>query len=97
MMDHEYTFQALKFFGIPKGLNDNIKTLINNPITMLNINGNLSLPFKQSIRGSGQGDNVSAYLSNFCIQPLLLKLAFSPEVVRPKINYINKDNQLKKT
>ena len=93
MLSHDYTYAGLRYFGVLESLIKNISAIMNSPIAQLSVNGKLTEPFNQSRRGSGQGDPISAYLFLFSIQPLILKLAYSPRIAKPKIEYADLDGQ----
>ena len=83
----------MRFLGFPEGLIKNIKTLLNKPMISLSINGQISDPFQQADVGSGQGDPISAFLFTISITPLLLRLAYDPEIKRMKHKYTDVDGR----
>ena len=92
MISHSYCFETMRFFGFPDDLINKIKTLLFNPMISLLINDEITQPFQQAAVGSGQGDNVSAFLFCISIQPLLLKLAYDPSIKRFEHSYNDIDN-----
>ena len=79
-ISHSYCFEAMRYFGFPEDLIIKVKTLLNKPILNLLINDDICDPFQQADVGSGQGDPISAFLFCISIQPLLLRLAYDPEI-----------------
>ena len=95
-ISHSFCFETMRYMGFPEGLIKNIKTLINKPMISLSINGQISEPFQQADVGSGQGDPISAFLFTISITPLLLRLAYDPEIKRMEHTYRNVDGEEEK-
>ena len=77
----------MRFFGFTEDLIHKIKILLKQPMISLMINDETSLPFEQAPVGSGQGDPISAFLFCLSIQPLLLRLAYDPQIKKMTHKY----------
>ena len=66
---HDYLWETLRAFNIPKPFIDTIKSLYQHMATHMAINGILSKPFHVS-RGVRQGDPLSCPIFNLAIEPL---------------------------
>ena len=58
----------------------------------LAVNEQITQPFQQAAVGSGQGDPISAFLFCISIQPLLLRLAYDPDIKRFTHTYDDADS-----
>ena len=92
-ISHSFCFETMRFLGFPEDLIKNIETLINEPMISLSNNGQISDPFQQAAVGSGQGDPISTFLFCISITPLLLRLAYDPDIKRMEHTYRNSDGQ----
>jgi hypothetical protein len=68
-ISHDYLWQTLEAFNLPKNFIHTVKSLYENAETAIMINGVISSPFKVS-RGVRQGDPLSCLLFNIAIEPL---------------------------
>jgi hypothetical protein len=68
-VDHQYLWETLEAFNIPKPFHNTIRSLYENTSTIVVINGELSSRYKITC-GVQQGDPLSCFLFTLAIEPL---------------------------
>lgn len=76
---HDYLWETLKAFNIPKEFIEVVRSLYENAHTEVAINGVLSKPFKVT-RGVRQGDPLSCLLFDIAIEPLACRFRSCEEL-----------------
>jgi ribonuclease HI/exonuclease III len=76
---HDYMWETLETYGLPKAFTDAVKALYDQPKTLVIVNGVMSDPFTVT-RGVRQGDPLSCLLFDLAIEPLACLLRSSTEI-----------------
>ena len=74
-ISHQGLFKIMEYFGFPEKFINFLRILLKDAQIILDVNGFRSQPFLLK-DGTGQGDPISSFLFNLCIELFIIKLQF---------------------